>query len=203
MLWLYIIFGIVLFFALVLAIPIKIKVQHKKAMLINLYIGFVKLPLVPKKAKKQNKKNNTKPQTKTQKKNEASKKTNIIEKNGLTWLVTVIKKAAALAAGVLKDFFKHIIIKKMMLSISVAEDDAAQTAIRYGQICSAVYPAIGIIAKSTKCRTYGIDIKPNFDENAVSEYELDLEAKTRLFWIIFIVLKHGKALLDILDEFNK
>ncbi len=203
MLWLYIILGIILFFAIILAIPIKIKASCKKELFVTAYIGFVKFRLIPEKPKKKKKKKKSKAPSENKPQKPQKKKPNIIERNGLTWLVDIIKKTAALACGVLKDLFKHIIIKKMFISVRVAEGDAAETAIHYGYMCSAIYPAVGIIAKTAKCRKYGVDIAPDFDENAESGYELEFEAKITLLWIIVIILRHGKSLLDILEEFNK
>ena len=45
MLWLYILLGIVLFFAIIFAIPIEVCVQYKKQFFCRLRIGFVKIIL--------------------------------------------------------------------------------------------------------------------------------------------------------------
>ena len=47
MLWLYILLGIVLFFAIILAVPIEVCVQYKKQFFCRLRIGFVKIILYP------------------------------------------------------------------------------------------------------------------------------------------------------------
>lgn len=200
MLWLYILLGILLFILLILLIPIGLKLKYQNKLELWLYIGFVKLRLIPAKPKKLKKE---KGKSKTEEKQkEHTKKKNIIQEKGLSWLVSLIKKAAELAGGVLKDFFKHIIIKKFMLSISVADEDAAKTAVNYGYYCSAVYYAVGIIAGAVKCKKYGVDIKPNFSEKAKSSYFVELEAKIRLIWILSVALGHSKEIIDVIDEFR-
>lgn len=52
MLWLYILLGIVLFIALVMFIPITLRASYKEKFWCAVYIGFVKLQLVPAKPKK-------------------------------------------------------------------------------------------------------------------------------------------------------
>ncbi|MCH5296067.1 MAG: DUF2953 domain-containing protein [Ruminococcus sp.] len=204
MLWLYILLGILLGILLILLIPIRIRLKYQKEFELLLYIGFVKLRLIPAKPKKPKKeKSKGKSKEKTEEKpKEAEKNKNIIQEKGISWLVNLIKKVSELACGVLKDFFKHIIIKRMMLSIVIAEDDAAKTAINYGYYCSAVYPAVGIIVRSAKCKKYGIDIKPNFDENAKSSYYFDLDVKILVIWILAVIFGHGKEIIDVIKEFR-
>lgn len=200
MLWLYILLGILLFILLILLIPIGLKLKYQNKLELWLYIGFVKLRLIPAKPKKLKKE---KGKRKTEEKpKEPEKKKNIIQEKGLSWLVSLIKKAAELAGGVLKGFFKHIIIKKFMLSISVADEDAAKTAVNYGYYCSAVYPSVGIIAGAVKCKKYGVDIKPNFAEKAKSNYFVELETKIRLIWILSVVIGHSKEIIDVINEFR-
>lgn len=198
MLWLYILLGALLFILLILLIPIRMKLKYQNELLLSLYIGFVKLRLIPAKPKKP-KKEKSKKKT-DEKPKETEKKKNIIKEKGISWLVNLIKKLAQLAGGVLKDFFKHIIIRKLMLSIVVAEEDAAKTAVNYGYYCSAVYPAVGIIVKTAKCKKYGVDIKPDFDENAKPDYFVELDAKIRVIWILAVLIGHSKEFLDVIKE---
>lgn len=198
MLWLYILLGILLFILLILLIPIRLKLKYHNELLLSLYIGFVRLRLIPAKPKKPKK---VKTQKKTDEKpKEPEKKKNIIKEKGVVWLVNLIKKLAQLADGVLKDFFKHIIIRKLMLSIIVSEEDAAKTAVNYGYYCSAVYPAVGIIVKTAKCKKYGVDIKPDFDENSKPDYFVELDAKIRVIWILAVLIGHSKEILDVIKE---
>lgn len=200
MLWLYILLGILLFILLILLIPVGIKLKYQNEPQLFLYIGFVKLRLIPEKPKKPKKE---KAKKKTENKaNKPETNKSIIKEKGLPWFVSLLKKLAELAGGVLKDFFKHIIIRKLMLSITVASGDAAKTAVNYGYYCSAVYPAVGIIVGAVKCKKYGVDIKPNFDEKAKSNYFVELEAKIRVLWILSALLSHAKEIIEILKEFR-
>lgn len=200
MLWLYILLGILLFVLIILLVPIGIKLKYQNKLELLLYIGFVKLRLIPEKPKKPKKEKANK--KKDEKPKEPEKKKNIIQEKGLSWLVNLIKKTAELAGGVLKDFFKHIIVKKLLLSITVAEADAAKTAVNYGYYCSAVYPAMGLIVSAVKCKKYGVDIKPDFDENAKSNYLIEIEAKIRVLWILTVLFRHGKEIIDVINGFR-
>ena len=202
MLWLYILLGIVLFVVLVMFIPITLRASYKEGFWCAVYIGFVKLQLVPAKPKKEKKKKKAKKQTsKTeQPKKKEEKKPSLVKKYGIEWLLNLIKKVAELAVSALQDFFSHILVKKLSLSISVAGDDAADTAIKYGKYCAIVYPAVGTIVRVVKCKSYGVDINPNFSEKTETEINFDFAARVFTFRLIGLAVKHGIKGLKLLAE---
>lgn len=199
MLWLYILLGLILFVMLVMLIPIRIYAHYHEEFECTLYVGFVRLPIYPSKPKK--KKLKKKSKTSEKKKEEPKKKKpSLVKEKGIVFILDLIKKIADLAQTVLKDFFKHILIKKLQLSIKVAGSDAADTAIKYGQCCSAVYPAVSIIARSMKCPKYGVDILPDFNENAKSDVKFEFMARVFVFRLVFLVIKHGFRAIKLLLE---
>lgn len=201
MLWLYILLGIALFVALVMFIPITLRASYKEKFWCAVYIGFVKLQLVPAKPKKEKKKKVKKQTPKTkQTKKATEKKPSLIKKYGIEWLLNLIKRVAELAVSALQDFFSHILIKKLSLSISVAGDDAADTAIKYGKYCAVVYPAVGTIVRAVKCKGYGVDINPNFSEKAETEINFDFVARVFVFRLVALAVKHGIKGLKLLAE---
>ncbi len=201
----YILIGIIIFIALLLMIPIGAAVNFDKDLQAFLTIGFIRIrlyPPKPKKPKKKKKETQEKPAEKEEKKKE--KKPNIIKQKGLSWLIDTIKNAAILTKGVLKDFFKHLKIKRLQISITYCGENADDTAVKYGYLCLSVYPAVSVLVKASKCRRYGVDIQPDFDAKGKSEYKIDFRASIRLLWIFALVFKHGfKALRLILSLRNK
>ena len=197
MLWLYILLGILLVIFLLLLMPVKLKASYNENFRCSLKIGFVKIQLYPQKPKEKKKKSE---KTEEKPENEEKKKESLIKEKGISWLFDLIKKIADLAVGALKDFFRHIIVKKLLLSISIAGSDAADTAVKYGYCCSAVYPAFGIIVGAVKCKNYGVDISPDFEEKAKSAVNMELEAKIKILWLLALVLKHGYKGLKLLAD---
>ena len=146
-----------------------------------------------KKAKKQTQKTE-------QPKKATEKKPSLIKKYGIEWLLNLIKKVSELAVSALQDFFSHILVKKLSLSISVAGDDAADTAIKYGKYCAVVYPAVGTIVHVVKCKGYGVDINPNFSEKAETEINFEFAARIFAFRLIGLAVKHGIKGIKLLAE---
>ncbi len=204
MLWLYILSGIAAVIAGILLTPVKLRIRYKEALECFFYIGFIRFrlyPAKPEKKKKSAKKKKTDGEKKAEKKKE-EKKPSLLEGKGLSEITDLLKQIAELTKGVLKDFFGHIIIKNFSLSIKLAGDDAADTAIKYGTCCSVIYPLVSTILFAAKCRHYGVDITPDFDEKAETQTEFHLFLKIRIVWLLALVVNHGPKALKILTDLN-
>lgn len=57
---------------------------------------------------------------------------------------------------------KRVTIKNLQVGLTVTGDDAADTAIKYGQVASVVFPAMSFLTKNMKVRKYDVDLKPDF-----------------------------------------
>ena len=203
MLWLYILLGIVLLFAIILAIPIKVCVRYKNIFFCRLHIGFVRIILYPPQPKKKKAKKGKTEQQKPAPKKEEKKENDFLKELGLSGVVNLFTKLVELASGVLKDLFAHIIIKSFALSIKVAGNDAADTAVKYGKVCSVVYPLTSALIRSMKYSDYGVDILPDFTEGAESKVEFFAIFKTRVIHLVKIAFKHGFKALKMLLELRK
>ncbi len=200
MLWLYILLGIVLFFAVILLIPIKVCVSYTDSFFCRLHIGFVRIVLYPPAPKKKKPKKKSVQTKKTEPKKEDKPKDNFLKDLGFSGIVNLFTKLAELSKGVLKDLFAHIIIKSFNLSIRVAGKDAGDTAISYGRVCSVIYPLASAVIRSMKYTDYGIDILPDFTDGAESKVEFFAVFKTRVIYLVKIVIKHGIKALLLLAE---
>lgn len=152
------------------------------------------------KKKKPKKKKKTEQPQKPEPKKEEKPKDNFLKELGLSGIVNLFTKITELAAGVLKDFFAHIIIKSFALSIKVGGKDAADTAINFGRVCSVVYPLTSAVISSMKYTHYGVDILPDFTEGAETKAEFFAIFKTRVIHLVKIVFKHGFKALKMLME---
>ena len=202
MLWLNILIGIILVIFLILLIPVGVRAQYDEDFLAELKIGFVTIRLYPPKPKKPKKKKEKKkkpaPEKKEEKKEEKEKKPSLLKEKGIGWFVDLLRQVAALAAGVMRDFFKHLVIRNMQVSITYSGSDAGDTAVKYGCLCLSVYPAVSILADVAKCRHYGVDIAPNFDEDAKSVYFADIQVQIRIIWVVGLVFRHGFKVIRLL-----
>lgn len=202
MLWLYILSGIAAVIAGILLTPVKLRIRYNEALECFFYIGFIRFRVFPPKPEKKKKSvKKTDGEKKTEKKKE-EKKPSLLEGKGLSEITDLLKQIAELTKGVLKDFFRHIIIKDFSLSIKIAGEDAADAAIKYGTCCSVIYPLVSTILFAVKRRHYGVDITPNFDEKAETQTYFHLFVKIRIVWLLALVINHGPKALKLLTELN-
>lgn len=57
---------------------------------------------------------------------------------------------------------KRITIKEISIGFTVTGEDAADTAIKYGQVASVVFPAMSFLTRNMKVRKYDIELTPDF-----------------------------------------
>ncbi len=123
----------------------------------------------------------------------------LVKNKGLMNLLSIFKELIKLAFGTLKKIVRKIKIKYMGIDINVSSDNAADTAIRYGQACTVVYPFVSAVTSLTKCRKY--DAKLGLDYKRESDI-IDVRVKGSIV-PIFVVI-HGLGLLkDALPYINK
>jgi hypothetical protein len=106
-----------------------------------------------------------------------------------------LSQTIKLISGFLKDLFshiktllKHIEFKKIVLDITVAEGDAAKTAIEYGGVCAVVYPLLAELGTIADIKYKSINISSDFNSN---EGRISFEGaiKTRIFYLLIVLFK--------------
>lgn len=209
MIALYIILGILLLLFLITLIRVQVFAYYSEEFLLTVKILFFKIKILPAKEKPEKKKPEKKPKKeKKQKPEEEAKKEKpeekkqsylgkLKEKKGLSGLISLFTSIARIAGGALKGLFSHIVIKKMDVGIAIAGSDASDTALKYGKLCSAVYPAVNIISAATVCKDYNVGIEPVFDPEKGTEFYADVHAYLRIIFALAEAVKAGVKLLIV------
>lgn len=165
---LYIILGIIAFFVLILSIPVVLELEYTDSVRCKVSWLFWKFDLYPfpKKKKKEEKPNEEKKEDKPEEKKDETtkpKKENFLKtfynNQGLSGVIELLNNCV----GALKRFSvrlikRAIIIKIFHLDIHITEDDAAATALKYGKVCSGLYPSLGFICSNMKVKDYKVNV---------------------------------------------
>ncbi len=211
---LYIIFGVVAFFLLLLSVPVVLDLEYTDAFKCKVSWSFIRFNIYPQDEKKKKKekppkedkkpKEEPKPQQETSKP-EKPKKDNFIKtfynNQGVLGIIEVVQNCAAYLGKFSKGFLKSIYIRKLKINISVTESDAAQTAIRYGKICQEIYPPLGFICSSCHVKNYSVNIWANYcGEKTKGEFEtrVALVPRSVINAGIALVFRLGWQLLKVL-----
>ena len=198
MIALIIVLFVVLLCVLLCLVKLEFFAQYSDSLTLKLRVLFVTFTLVP--SKKKPKKAKAKKVKKKKKKTEEQKQSyvkKLSDKKGVSGIVSMIAELAKLAGTTLKGVISHTVIRKFDIRINVVGDDAADTALKYGKICSVFYPAVTIVCESAMCKDYFLDVTPDFSDDAVSKVYGDFRFDIRVFYVLKYALKALYKLLLI------
>ena len=225
MIALYIILAVIALIVILFSIKVSVTAVYDETFTLDIKWLFIKLRIYPedeekkakkeaKKAEKEQKKKNPKKEKPKKEKTEesASPKSNIFRdfynNQGFAATVNLIRTAAAQLGGFLKGVYRAFVIENLTVLLKVsAGDDAAQTAVKYGKVCSAVYPAMGFICSNMKVKQYDVNVVPDFisAENTAT-FKLSLSVRPIKLTNAVIVLAFRlifKVLLKLLKGSKK
>lgn len=190
---LYVLAGLLLLLALILFSSLKVSVIFKDDFYLKAYFGAIKVYDSNKPKKKKKKEENKEqeiPQTNPDKNGSYAKQIfkTIKEEKGFVGAVKEIMNFFKDCLSVSKPYLKNIKINKICLNISYGSFDAAETAVNYGIICTAVYPVLAFLDTIKNIGFKKIDIKSDF-ENQKSEFDFSLNVKAQVIFLLIIAFK--------------
>lgn len=184
MTFLYIIFGIVLFFIIILSVPFHITIGYDNKIHVSIRYLFIKLDILPLKSsgkKKTEKKPKPKKPKEEKPKPEAPKEkkpnpiVEMVKANGYDGMMLVLSNLGRIFRIYGGKLFKSVVFDEIYLYICVGTGDAAATAIKYGQTCQKVYPIMGFLCSNNVVKQYDIDVDSDFLANKTEgEFFLDM-----------------------------
>lgn len=162
------------FFSLIFFLsPMDLIFKYDKKIECILKFGFLKINL----NKFESKLTNEKKSSKTEKK---IKKSKINIKKNL--------KLAKLFKNIFMQIIKKIKIKELNLVLNIGQEDAYNTAIKYGQASSIIYPFFRFIISKKEIKKYKISINPNFN-TFETEFCFKINLRSNFLSMIIIILK--------------
>ena len=190
---------VLLVLAVLLFLPVTLKASYQTELFAELRYLFFRYQIAPRKEEEAKKKKKTAPK---KEKEELSEEKNsiwdIIKEEGLSGFLDILEELARAVGGALKAIFHHATLSELALQIAVCGEDAADCAVNYGYVCTAVYPAVGIITSSIR-RYKKLDIRPDYDGK-----ETRIQCRLRLRApALFVVCSAGKAVYTAVRQIIK
>lgn len=215
---LWIILGIIAFFVILLSVKVVVTVHYEDEVELSLGWLFLKFNILPSHEKEEKKKKEKKPKEEKPKKEseivkEPKKKkqdnmfVRFYRNRGVEGVVQLLKDAAKAVGGMFKRIGRAFLFEELFVSMTVGKGDSAQTAIKYGETCSAAFPAMGLIVSTMRVKKYSLEINPDFiygKSNAKLHTKVSVRpiklinaviivAFELLFKVVIKLLKHSKA----------
>lgn len=215
---LLIILGIIAFFIVLLSIKVVVTVHYEDDVELSLGWLFLRFKILPSeekedKPKKEKKPKEEKPKNESEIVKEPKKKkqdnmfVRFYRNRGVEGVVQLLKDAAKAVGGMFKRIGRAFVFEELFVSLTVGKGDSAQTAIKYGETCSAAFPAMGLIVSTMRVNKYSIEVNPDFlygKSNAKLHTKISVRpiklinaviivAFELLFKVVIKLLKHSKA----------
>jgi len=198
-----IIIGMILLIILVLLFTrICVHLEYVKKFDLSLYLGGIKF--YPIKHKSNEKKSGKKADKKTDdKKDNFFKK--LYKEKGIADTVKIFSYVIKIIAEKLLWLIKKLKIRKFNLVLFVVGDDAADTAIKYGSICSAIYPLIAFLDANLNFKAEKIDVFSDFEgEKSNISFSVDIKAEIIVLLAVAIsALIEYKKIRDVFFDERK
>lgn len=193
MIWLYTAAVFLIFLILILFAPINLIIEYKKQL--KIAVKFMGIPFSINFKNKKKNKQETNIVTPKKKENKKGKKKNRSQKNVLK-LMGNFGKLLKIAKESIVSVAKKIKINRLRLILYIGSEDAADTAIKYGQANAIVYPTLSIINTLSKPKRILVNIIPNFPSEKI-ETDFKIDIKSSIFNLATLAIKLFKKYKEI------
>lgn len=181
---LFIFLTVILFIFLLLSCNVKFVITFENEMSIYIKYLFFKFNVKSNSKKEKNvnnKDDKENAQVKTEKDNIKREKNKenlrsknkikkIIDEKGFWGFLKIAKNLIIIIKNFSTYLLKHIYVVKFDLEVKISEEDSAQTAIKYGQACAVLYPAMNFIFQNIKIKEHKVTISPDFNGEKTTIY---------------------------------
>lgn len=186
--WLVIVGIILAIIFLIVLSPIKIYVSASDTILVKIRLLFLNLYTFDSSVEKKTEKDI---KEKDNIKSTIGKITN--QDDNYNKIVILIKMLKSILSKFAK-LLKHTVVEKFNFNITVAGNDAADTAIKYGNVCSIVYPLSTLLSKCVNFKPENISVYSNFNDNNTN-FNLSFLISVRVIYLISFAVS---SVLDII-----
>ncbi|MFT9077202.1 DUF2953 domain-containing protein [Ethanoligenens sp.] len=169
-------------------VRLLVSFQEQFSFEIRFWFFRVRLPSVPA-AKK------TKPQKK-----KSAKEGGAASKPDLSFFLTHFSEVYDLLKRLVAATGRRLVMDDLLLDLRIHEEDAAATAIRYGQACAVVYTAYGFLKSALRVRRHDIRVIPLF-QDGVTSVAFSAALSIRIFSIVTLAVTQGAAIIKMMLSF--
>ena len=187
--------GVGLLLAALLFCPVIVDMRFVGHFVVKLRVLGIPITVFSQKKKPKPKKEKSKSPEKIGK---FSKIRGILKRSGLSGLLGFFKELARIAGSTGKKLFSHLRVYRFSLLLAVANEDAAKTAVTYGQVCAAVYPAVSVLTTVCHCKQSHVCVTADFDD---IKTKVDFRLKAGLLPVFLLIAGVG-ALVRLVNTYR-
>lgn len=192
---LFVIGAILLLLFLLAALRVSLKIAYDQKFKISVSaLGIVFYSTDKKHKGKKESESDRKESPKNEKKDNIFKK--IYKQKGLKYTVDLATNLLKTITNKFLWLLKKVEIRNFILSLSVVGSDAADTAIKYGAICAAVYPAVAFLDTNLDFKPKKIDVYADFEGKDI-KFKIMTDIKASVFTLVLLAIAVLKEFLNL------
>lgn len=201
MLPLLIVGGILLALAALLLAPVRLELSFREAFSAQVRYLFFRIPLAPGKEEPPPPQEPSPPEEAPPKGPGLGKKLHaMLRREGLRGFLQTLQELAQAVGKASKSLLKKLRLNRFDLYICLGgEEDAAQGAILYGQVCGAAYSACGALFGLLPCRRKAVSVDLDYHSR---EHRVDFSAAVSIR-VLFLLVEGLILLYKALPFFKK
>ena len=179
---------------LILLLPVSARVAYHGELRIQVRVLAIPFTVYPRKEKGKPKSRKAGRKRPVPKKTKKPKKKDglpsvaaMLKEDGVGATARYLTEMAALVKTAAVRVLRAITVRELKLRLTVGGEDAAQTAIRHGALCGAVFPALAALEGSMRVRRREVQVTPDFVYGE-SRADLDLRVSAVPLRLLYAVI---------------
>lgn len=163
--------------------PLRLTLHYEEAWQISAHFLLFRKQLLPSKEKSKRKQAREEKRSRRKKgagKDKESYLRKLYRQKGLSGLLEFFRDLIGDTLGTAKRLFSRMSFRQLQIFLRISGEDAAATAITYGVVCGAVYPAVSALCETFDVRNRDLDISADYTDNT-SHIRVHAELSLPLF----------------------
>ena len=145
---------------LLLVVPVYGRAEYDGELRVKIWVLGIPVTLLPALPREEKPKKTAKePKVKPSKAEELKE---LLRQDSVAGTLAFLRRLATLAGKAAGRLLRAVTVDRLSLSLCIATDDPADTAQRYGQVCSVLYPSLAVIERLVRVRHRVLRVEPNF-----------------------------------------
>lgn len=158
----YILLALLALIAAVMLVPVTGRITYDGTLTARIRVWGVSVPLYPRPPKAETAPAGKQRRPKADKPSKWEELKELLKQDDVEGTLHFLSGVARLAGRTVGRLLRSITVTDLHLQMLIATGDPADTAQRYGQVCSVLYPSLELIGQTVRIRRRSLRVEPNF-----------------------------------------
>lgn len=158
----YILLAVAALLAAVMLVPVTGRITYDGALTARLRVWGIQVPLYPRPVKEEQAPAGKSRGRKADKPSKWEELKELLRQDDVAGTLQFLGGVARLAGRTVGRLLRAVTVTDLHLQMLIATGDPADTAQRYGQVCSVLYPTLELIGHKVRVRRRSLRVEPNF-----------------------------------------